>query len=346
MMEGCSKEVFDLIGIHCEEIPWKYSALSELMLRNPAWWIGSTLTLGVTTPAATLPNEQTIEINWCLPLNEAGHKHMFSRLFCDYTTETSMVDVGSKRKYRKSEADVAALRRIVGLWQQVSAFCNSQMHHDLFTKFEADVLTTTRRDAEILSIIDQQPSRFAISQLKTFRELAVKGKQTEDRLIADTMAQQYLELREKQFEYFQANLEADWILLDKVRGAMSIIDDFAHVKKVVWLRDMATKADAAIKNHMDRFLRVDDAPNVDDAMKNAMSMMRLMQLEDSTSEVMVLGVMDFNVPRSTDAGPLEEFIIFCSRLNALGKHVATIMAFPDKVRAPPPVRRTVRHTSD
>jgi hypothetical protein len=84
----------------------------------------------------------------------------------------------------------------------------------------------------------------------------------------------------------------------------------------------------------------------DDAMKNAMTMMRLMQLEDSTSEVMVLGVIDFNVPRATDAGPLEEFIIFCSRLNALGKHVATIMAFPDKVRAPPPVRRTVRHTSD
>lgn len=345
-MECCSKEVFDLIGIHCEEIPWKYSALSEIMLRNPAWWIGSTLPPGVTTPAATLPNEPTIEINWCLPLNDSGHKHLFSRLFYDYNTETSMVDVGSKRKYRKSEADVAGLRRIVGLWQQVFAFCNSQMHHDLFTKFQADVLTTTRRDAEILAIIDLQPCRFAISQLKTFRELAVKGKQSEDRLIADTMAQQYLELRAKQFEYFQANLQADWTVLEKVRGAMSVIDDFAHVKKVVWLRDMANKADAAIKKHMTKFLRVDEAPNVDDAMKNVMSMMRLMQLEDSTSEVMVLGVMDFNIPYSTETGPLEEFIIFSSRLNALGKTVATIMAFPDKVRAPPPVRLTVSHTSD
>ena len=109
---------------------------------------------------------------------------------------------------------------------------------------------------------------------------------------------------------------------------------------------MAAKADAAIKKHMDRFLRVDDAPNVDDAMKNVMSMMRLMQLEDSTSEVMVLGVMDFNLPRSTDTGPLEEFIIFSSRLNALGKMAATIVAVPDKVRAPPPVRLCVSHTSD
>ena len=56
----------------------------------------------------------------------------------------------------------------------------------------------------------------------------------QDRAAADSMAEQYLQLRDKQFEYFVAGLEKDWSTIDAVRGALTIVQTAAHVKKVVW----------------------------------------------------------------------------------------------------------------
>jgi hypothetical protein len=315
LLENCSKEVFDMIAAHCEDIPWKFCALSELMLRLPHWWLGGTMTLGVPSPAATLPNEPSIEINWALPLNESGQKHLFTRIFQDYSADTSMVDLGSKRKYRKTEKDLTALRILAGFWQQASAFCKSQMMFELYAKFEEDLFTTMRRDDELAAVIEVRSSRFAISQLKSFREMAIKGKAQEDRMRVDSMALQFLELREKQFEYFEAGLKADWQMLDKVRGAMAILEDVLHIKKVRWLRDLANKGEEEVAKHMNRYLSVDGAPNVDEAMKSVLAMIKLMQLEDGTKDVMVIGIVDFNVPHSTDKEALDTYCILTSRLH-------------------------------
>ena len=54
----------------------------------------------------------------------------------------------------------------------------------------------------------------------------------QDSAAADTMAEQYLHLREKQFEYFVSGLEKDWSTIENVRGALTIVQTAAHVKKV------------------------------------------------------------------------------------------------------------------
>jgi len=53
-----------------------------------------------------------------------------------------------------------------------------------------------------------------------------------DRLSADTMTKQYLELRQKHFEFFMTGLKSDWEKINSVRGALVSVDAIAHVKKV------------------------------------------------------------------------------------------------------------------
>jgi len=124
------------------------------------------------------------------------------------------------RKYRKSEKDLQQLRIIAGLWQQIGPFCKSQMLPSIYDKLEGDIMNTSRRGDELAELIDMQPSRFAISQLRSFKEMAMKGKAHEDKVMAANMQQQLVELKTKQFEYFEAGLRADWATLDNVKGAI------------------------------------------------------------------------------------------------------------------------------
>ena len=112
-------------------------------------WIGSTMTLGPPSGGPTsLPNEAVVEVDWSLPLNDAGQEHLFNRIFADYERETLNMDLPSKRRYRKDEADLTDLRILVGLWSQIHEFVKSQMIAMVWLKFEHDIKFTSRRDEE------------------------------------------------------------------------------------------------------------------------------------------------------------------------------------------------------
>ena len=46
----------------------------------------------------------------------------------------------------------------------------------IYDKLEGDIMNASRRDDELAELIDMQPSRFAVSQLRSFKEMALKGK--------------------------------------------------------------------------------------------------------------------------------------------------------------------------
>ena len=52
-----------------------------------------------------------------------------------------------------------------------------------------------------------------------------------DSAAADSMAQQYLELREKQYDYFAVGLQQDWEKIERVRGALTTVANASHIKK-------------------------------------------------------------------------------------------------------------------
>ena len=231
-------------------------------------WIGSTMTLGPPSGGPTsLPNEAVVEVDWSLPLNDAGQEHFFNRIFADYERETLNMDLASKRRYRKDEADLTDLRILVGLWSQIHEFVKSQMIAMVWLKFEQDIKFTSRRDEELREIVQLQPKHVAMSHFASLREQAVKAKVEQDQIIASDMQEQYFELRDKKFNYFKNGLEHDWMIIDTVRGAMQSLSTVIHLKKVKWLKDLASKGDIAISQYMSWNIDVQLTPNLDNAVK-------------------------------------------------------------------------------
>lgn len=332
-MDHCSRPTYELVAAHCEEIAWKYSALSEVMLRNPLLWLGSNVSPGVTVPATTLPNEPTLGVNWDLPLNEYGQRILFGRIFNDYQFEAGMLEAPHRRQYRKTAADLLMLRKVAAFWSQVCDFIHSQMSTELFAKFEQDVVSTSRRDDELLTVIDLQPSSFAVSQMKSMRELAIKSKQSEDSLMASSMAQQYAELRAQQFKYFETGLAADWRLIDQVRGAMATLETATHIKKIRWLAALARNAEDGVAAHMQKYCRIDSARNIDDAMKAVCAYSKTIRHEDATQDLLVLGVVDFNQPDSTRGDMVQTLSAFVSRLNGVNaEKTCVIVVTPERAK--------------
>lgn len=83
-LEDCCPEAFALTTSHCESLPWRYCALSEVVLRLPFLWLRSSVQGGASTSAITIPNESTLTIDWSLPLGPAGQEHLFHRIYKDY----------------------------------------------------------------------------------------------------------------------------------------------------------------------------------------------------------------------------------------------------------------------
>lgn len=245
---------------------------------------------------------------------------------------TCMMDVGSRRKYRKSESDLLRLRRVVGFWEQASPFCKGLMPPQLFCKFEEDLRETERRDEEIIAIVELQPTAFALSQLKTLRDMAMRAKLQEDKKMAADMEQQYAELRERQFRYFETGLRSDWSNISNVRGALAEVANASHLKKIAWLREKAQKADVLIEAHMVEKLTVHDAENIDDAIKAVVNKMKHMQREDpKKQDPLVLGMCDFNTPHSTYKETVEAAIAFIGRLTAENPEgTAVVVTMPDR----------------
>merc|ERR1712194_870796 len=92
----CPKEILDLVGQELDNLEWKYNALSEHSLRHPWLWLGSKVDLQAAMLAPTLDplvDEQTINIDWSLPLSQAGMVTLWTRIFTDFTRATTNVHI-------------------------------------------------------------------------------------------------------------------------------------------------------------------------------------------------------------------------------------------------------------
>jgi hypothetical protein len=71
-----------LILDHLDDNEWKYSALTEKLLRLPSLWLGSVVDqpmVPVAGQAHLTPNETTVELQ-SRPLTAAGQHRLFSRI--------------------------------------------------------------------------------------------------------------------------------------------------------------------------------------------------------------------------------------------------------------------------
>jgi hypothetical protein len=267
-LEKTGDETFKLVTSYYEKVPWKYLAITEVMLRFYYFWVGSVLPHSQSHEGPTsVVGELTVEVDWSLPLDADAQRHFFQRLFIDYERETAGLEISGRKRYRKNDDELMQLRVLCGLWSQIKSFCASQMPGAMFTKFNDDLMLTSRRDEEIHEIVFLQPRSVGVSHFSSMRDHVVKVKTELNKVAAGEMEQMFFELRDKQFQYFNSQLISDWKMIETVRGALQALDTATHQKKVRWLRELSERGEAALKKHMGQSADVQMLPNLDHMLK-------------------------------------------------------------------------------
>jgi len=176
---------------------------------------------------------------------------MFQRLFHNYRRETRLIEASVRRRYRKTDDKLFSLRVVIGLWQQIKAFMQSRMPPESYEAFRKDVETTDRRDAELMSLVENMPIRFAMSQLQSQRQLAQQEAAAREQASTSKVETKAIAVRKARWEHFEEQLRADWESISDVKGAMNKLADLTHVKKVRWMKEKSKAVTANIKSFMD-----------------------------------------------------------------------------------------------
>eukprot|EP00969_Alexandrium_andersonii_P039481 1729839-Alexandrium_andersonii.AAC.1 len=92
----------DIVYHELDKNIWNESAFCEDMMVNPCMWIGSTVSLPTAAPRdndalAPMQGEQSVQIDWSLPLSADGQGHLFNRIVGDYERDTAIVPTGAKK---------------------------------------------------------------------------------------------------------------------------------------------------------------------------------------------------------------------------------------------------------
>lgn len=92
---------------HLDSIPLKYAGWSEKLWQVPALWVGSEVQYDPNTVSDMLPppNEPSVVVHWALPLSDAAHVALATRVSKDFLRATAVItSMEKKRQQRKTQA--------------------------------------------------------------------------------------------------------------------------------------------------------------------------------------------------------------------------------------------------
>ena len=117
MNRSTEKTVHAIFAHFRKETP-KSAAFTEEMFSRPWMWVNSTVT-GSTfehpdaQAASCFLGEDSIEIDYNLPMDEHAHDVLFTRIMNDHSSDTMLVPPDQKHKYRRKMEPLLELRNII-----------------------------------------------------------------------------------------------------------------------------------------------------------------------------------------------------------------------------------------
>ena len=163
------------VEIALRDAPFQYGPWGETLAHCSLLFkdsVSRATDTGALVPGAA---EDSIPIDWELPLDDVGQAILFRRIRLGFNQSTFLVlDVKDKRKYRMTAEEAVRIRNISALWAQVRTFCQSGGRLKQFEAFDNAVRSSGLKDAELQEIIDSSPSRFAVSMLSSAKAQALQ----------------------------------------------------------------------------------------------------------------------------------------------------------------------------
>lgn len=201
-----------------------------------------------------LTNEETMTIDWDLPLDSYGQHLLFERVKRSFDMNTAIVqEVRDKRKYRMSSEELIALRHLCALWQQLRPFCTTRVAE--FQKLDERLRSGSSMDEQVQPLLEEFPAVFAASMLP-MTQLAAKSelKQKEECATVE-VEKQRLELRAARWKWFQAALARDQAQMALITEAPDKLQALKHRKAMSWRIEQAKLGERVVLGYAEKFLR-------------------------------------------------------------------------------------------
>ena len=187
------------VEIALRDAPFQYGPWGETLAQCSLLFKDSVCSFKAVDSGALVPGaaEDSIPIDWELPLDDVGQAMLFRRIRLGYNQTTALVtDVKDKRKYRMSIEEATRIRNILALWAQVRTFCQSGGRLKQFEAFDNALQTSGLKDGELQEILDSSPSRFAVSMLSSAKAQALQDAQAQSEQSMMEVEQERVQVRD------------------------------------------------------------------------------------------------------------------------------------------------------
>lgn len=264
-MERCGQDSLALVEGTQHDVPFSFGPFGEPLSQLSWLFLGSTSPTQLTASAASglspLDNEQTVSIDWDLPLTEWGQFLLFSRIISDFSTATALVEVKSKKKYRAKEMDLQQIRNVIALWSQIRGLCEAGKMD--IQEFEQKLVKGNHVDEELQDVLLQRPRTFSLSMMPSQRQQMQQVAETREQAMLGEVEQQRLEVRHAKFDFLKKALKRDQLQLTRVQAAPAKLAALQSRTEAVWREEQAALGEKAVHSWCNKFLRVAEVEKAD-----------------------------------------------------------------------------------
>ena len=119
------------------------------------------------------------------------------------------------------------------------------------------------KDHELREILDQKPPRFSLSMLPCAQKHALEEVRAAEEGATLEAETERLKVREARWQWFQAALARDQVLLRQVVAAPEKIQAMKHRKQMSWRLVQAKNGEKVVRSYMDKFLHCEIVAKVE-----------------------------------------------------------------------------------
>ena len=219
-LEKTSERATEQVMISMRDAPFSFGPWGETFSILGWMFLDSTVDLLAVPDCGLVPavHEATIALDWSLPMTADSQTYLFTRVRMQFEKSTAIIEnPADRRRYRLCEEDLMSLRNLMCLWSQIRAFCSTRL--GTFSDFDHAITSGNSKDHELREILEQKPARFSLSMLPCAQKHALEEVRAAEEGATLEAETERLKVREARWQWFQAALARDQVLLRQVVAA-------------------------------------------------------------------------------------------------------------------------------